>query len=152
MKPIFFLKTLFLLMTFIITSAVEANGRSVHIQRNRWHHGDIRHFEIQDRVRWNRGYWRHTTFEGRFGRWWVVGPSWYFYSRPTYPYPDPYRPTMVIELEKTTQQSPPSAPPSQNWYYCEASKDYYPYVPSCPSGWKIVPVTPPDSTAPLPKK
>ena len=147
MKRIFLFKPIFLLIIFFITFEGWAIGRSEHMQRNRWHGGDIRHFEMHDRDRWNRGYWRHTAFEGRFGWWWVVGPSWYFYSRPTYPYPDPYRPTMVIELEKTSQQSP-----SQNWYYCEASKDYYPYVATCPTGWKIVPITPSDSPAPLPKK
>jgi hypothetical protein len=148
MKRIIFLKTLFLLILFFLTTGALANGRSGHLPKNRWHGGDIRRFEINDRGRWSHGHWRHTTFEGRFGWWWVVGTSWYFYSRPTYPYPDPYRPTMVIEVEKTTQLSPPTTPTSQSWYYCEASKDYYPYVTTCPAGWKIVPVTPPGSKAP----
>jgi hypothetical protein len=28
------------------------------------------------------------------------------------------------------------------WYYCDASRAYYPYVKECPSGWKAVPPTP----------
>jgi hypothetical protein len=52
--------------------------------------------------------------------------------------------------------SPPAAPapapaPAQTvqaqnlpsvWYYCEASKTYYPYVSECAAGWKTVPATP----------
>jgi hypothetical protein len=34
------------------------------------------------------------------------------------------------------------APPG-NWYYCESSKSYYPYVRECKEGWHVVPATPP---------
>jgi hypothetical protein len=39
----------------------------------------------------------------------------------------------------------PSVAPSsvQYWYFCPAANAYYPYVPSCPSGWQAVPATPP---------
>lgn len=30
-----------------------------------------------------------------------------------------------------------------NWYYCESSKTYYPYVSQCAEGWKTVPAAPP---------
>jgi len=35
----------------------------------------------------------------------------------------------------------PSAP--GNWYYCDSSKAYYPYVSQCKEGWRSVPATPP---------
>ena len=28
------------------------------------------------------------------------------------------------------------------WYYCDASKHYYPYVKTCKSGWRSVPARP----------
>jgi hypothetical protein len=34
------------------------------------------------------------------------------------------------------------APPVQYWYFCTAANGYYPYVSSCPEGWKTVPATP----------
>ena len=34
-------------------------------------------------------------------------------------------------------------PAQQFWYYCDAARGYYPYVSSCPGGWKTVPATPP---------
>lgn len=39
----------------------------------------------------------------------------------------------------------PSVAPQvvQYWYFCAATNAYYPYVPSCPSGWQSVPTTPP---------
>lgn len=39
--------------------------------------------------------------------------------------------------------APAAAPAPQSWYYCEASRAYYPYVSSCAAGWKQVPATPP---------
>jgi hypothetical protein len=75
-----------------------------------------------------------------------------------YPYPDPYLPPIVVEDSPppavVIQQPPSEAPPPpssvaapqtpQNWYYCESAKGYYPYVPSCPAGWQMVPASPPD--------
>ena len=45
----------------------------------------------------------------------------------------------------------PASPPvyverndnSQDWYYCEQTRGYYPYVKECPGGWKRVPPAPP---------
>ena len=103
--------------------------------RSAWHNRDIRHFEKHDRAVWHGGVWRHGRYGGRLGWWWIVGPTWYYYPRPIYPAPDPYIPPV------TTIQSP--APQVQNWYYCEASKEYYPYTSSCPGGWKTIPANPP---------
>ena len=80
--------------------------------------------------------------DGRLGWWWVVGGVWYFYPQPAYPYPDPYVPPVVVVDQAPQSDTPSVPPPAQNWYYCEASKSYYPYVANCPAGWKTVPATP----------
>jgi hypothetical protein len=45
---------------------------------------------------------------------------------------------------------PPAAGPAPapqaaapNWYYCDSSKSFYPYVAQCAGGWRQVPATPP---------
>jgi hypothetical protein len=43
------------------------------------------------------------------------------------------------------QMTAPAQPPTQSWYYCASAKAYYPYVPSCPEGWKPVPAQPPQA-------
>jgi hypothetical protein len=94
-------------------------GSSVLPTPNRWR-GNIGSF---DRNRWSRGQWRHERHGGRYGWWWIVGPDWYFYDVPIYPYPDSY------------------FPPDEDsgwWYWCEAYQEYYPYVTDCPSGWERV--------------
>ena len=83
----------------------------------------------------------------------TVGPMFYWYERPLYPYPDPYLPSGVVAPPTYVQQpelipeAPPAAmvapPPATNWYYCAKPEGYYPYVTACPGGWKIVPATPP---------
>lgn len=131
--------------TIPLTSMAQHRDRD-HDRGREWR-GDIRHFEYHDARRWQSGAWRHGSHEGRLGWWWVIGGLWYFYPQPVYPYPDPYRPPVVV-----VEQSPPpvvvqppaaSPAPTQYWYYCEAAKGYYPYVASCPRGWKTVPATPP---------
>jgi hypothetical protein len=88
--------------------------------------------------RWHAGYWHHGWYGPRYGWWWVVGPSWYYYPEPVYPYPP-----VVIEREVQTLPSAPGPAPQATWYYCDAAKAYYPYVSSCPGGWRAVPATPP---------
>jgi hypothetical protein len=112
-------------------------------------HGDIRHFESHDMGHWRGGNWHHGRHDGQLGWWWVVAGAWYFYPQPVYPYPDPYQPPVVV-VQSSSPPAPSAAPqPStaQYWYYCEAAKGYYPYVPSCPGGWKAVPATPPGAPA-----
>lgn len=95
-------------------------------------------FQRHGFARGHGGYWYHGHHGGRLGWWWVVGPSlWYYYPyypSAVYPYPDSYVPPVVSDTNLP--------PPPQNWYYCTSAKTYYPYVPSCPEGWKTVPVTP----------
>ncbi len=57
----------------------------------------------------------------------------------------PTGPTTYIE-QGETQAAPEQAPeqaPSASWYYCAASKTYYPYVKQCPGGWQRVAPQPP---------
>ena len=134
----------FLAASIGLTASMPA--RADHHDRG-WH-GDIHHFERHDLARWHGGYWHNGRHGGRIGWWWVVGGSWYFYNAPVYPYPDPYIPPAVViqqsaPLPPVVESAAPPPAPAQNWYYCEASKSYYPYVASCSSGWKAVPATPP---------
>ncbi len=117
--------------------------------RHREWRGDIRHFEGHDLHQWRSGNWHHGNHGGRLGWWWVIGGLWYFYPQPVYPYPDPYQPPVVVLQQNAPGATAPVSPPVVNhvapqvWYYCEASASYYPYVPTCPGGWKTVPATPP---------
>jgi hypothetical protein len=108
--------------------------------------GDISRFHEHDWHTWRAGRWVHSRHDGRLGWWWVAGGLWYFYPAPVYPYPNPWEPPPVVV-------APPveTAPPTQYWYYCEASRAYYPYVATCPGGWKQVPATPPPTPVPQPK-
>ena len=60
---------------------------------------------------------------GQLGWWWVVGPDWYFYNEPVYPYPDLYTPYNQ---------------PIGWWYWCDPYAEYYPYVTYCPVPWESV--------------
>ncbi len=129
----------------------------------RWH-GEIKRFERHDMGHWRGGAWKHGHHNGRLGWWWVVGGAWYFYPQPIYPYPNPYVPSVVVAPQPvvvapqvySAPQAAPVAPPEavaptisaapadpQYWYYCDASKTYYPYVATCDAGWRAVPATPP---------
>jgi hypothetical protein len=107
-------------------------GHAEHRERarvERWH-GDIRRFHEHDLARWHGGHWAQARHGGRFGWWWIVGPTWYFYPSPVYPYPDPYLPPAAV------------AAPSQYWYFCRDPQGYYPYVPQCRVAWQAVPPSP----------
>lgn len=77
----------------------------------------------------------------------VIGAPWspWYYPSPFY-----YPPPVIIERAPPVYiEQAPAAPPapeaSHYWYYCEASRTYYPYVNECPGGWqRVVPrPTPP---------
>lgn len=104
-------------------------------QPHRWD-GDIHHFQGHDFERWRGGAWFHGPHGGRDGWWWVVGPDFYFYPAPVYPYPDPYTPPVVAVAPPV---APAPAPAAQNWYYCANPQGYYPYVPQCAVPWQAVP-------------
>jgi hypothetical protein len=104
-------------------------------QPHRWD-GDIHHFQGRDFERWRGGAWFHGPHGGRDGWWWVVGPDFYFYPAPVYPYPDPYTPPVVAVAPPV---APAPAPAAQTWYYCANPQGYYPYVPQCAVAWQAVP-------------
>ena len=103
--------------------------------------GDIARFHEHDWQVWRGGRWLHAQHGGRWGWWWVVGGVWYFYPAPVYPYPDPYVPPPA-SIVTPSASNPPPPPVPQNWYYCDGAKAYYPYVATCPGGWRSVPATP----------
>ena len=112
-----------------------------HDHRDRHWHGDIHRFHDDDYPRWREGYWHHGDHGGRYGWWWIAAGIWYFYPEPIYPYPNPYIPPAVVV------EPAPAAEPSREtvWYYCESSRNYYPYVSVCPEGWRTVPAQPRDA-------
>jgi hypothetical protein len=122
---------------------LSASGTPVLAQRSHkppptpWR-GHIERFHEHDWHLWRNGHWARTRHDGRMGWWWVVGSSWYFYPLPVYPYPNPWEPAPVPEVSPTLTTPPPTA----YWYYCEAARGYYPYVPACAGGWTPVPATP----------
>ena len=112
---------------------------------HQWH-GNIARFHDHDWGVWRGGHWSHARHDGRLGWWWVVGPSWYYYPAPVYPYPSPWLPSDVFI---TGPGGAVPMPPTQFWYYCPGSRNYYPYVSFCPGGWRQVPATP-DAGVPPP--
>ncbi len=90
---------------------------------------------------------------GHVGVYIGAGPWPYYY--PVVPAPYYYGPAPVVVAppapqapdyveQGQAQQGPAEqeAGPTEGgdtWYYCDASKTYYPYVKQCPSGWREVP-------------
>lgn len=51
---------------------------------------------------------------------------------------------VYVERQVAPPPPPVSAPVQQaDWFYCQASGAYYPYVRECPAGWQRVPAQPP---------
>ena len=62
-------------------------------------------------------------------------PPYAYYPAPVY---QPATPPVYVERDQ-----PAAEGPAQNWwYYCDQSQSYYPYVKTCPGGWKRVAPTP----------
>jgi hypothetical protein len=142
-------------------------GREHHEgPRMREHHvfaaHDYRHFNRYEHDLWVGGRWNKTCFAGRCGWWWFAEGQWYFYEQPVYPYPltvsdiaylepievapvivAPQAPVMMAPPAPVMVAPPaPPQPAAPTWSYCESSRTYYPYVQSCPEGWKSVPAQP----------
>ena len=83
-------------------------------------HGSMNDFDLHA---WQGGSWRHALHDGRLGWWWTVGPDWYYFNEPVYPYPDLYT---------------PFGEPIGWWYWCDPSQEYYPYISYCPVPWESV--------------
>ncbi|MGP8472783.1 hypothetical protein [Burkholderia sp. PR2] len=66
-----------------------------------------------------------------------VVPAPYYYPPPVVVVPvDPGPPPEYVEKDQPQQGG------ADVWYYCDASKHYYPYVKTCKSGWRSVPARP----------
>lgn len=73
-----------------------------------------------------------------------------YYAYPAYAYPAPvyaYPPVVVqsysppVYIERGADQAAPTQAQG-DWFYCAASRAYYPDVGECPSGWQRVPARP----------
>jgi hypothetical protein len=143
------------LMLLVLALAALTLSAPADAQRDRragpshWR-GDITRFHEHDRNTWRGGRWTHGRHDGRLGWWWVAGGLWYLYPAPLYPYPNPWEPPSVV-LASPPASVLPAVPPAQYWYFCEASRTYYPYVATCPGGWQPVPATPSDAS-PVPQQ
>jgi len=86
------------------------------------------------------GHFRGSVFIGGafFAPWYWPGP---YYYPPAY-YPPAYYPPSYYPPATEYMEAQPSAAPSY-WYYCAASRAYYPYVRECPGGWQQVAPQPP---------
>jgi hypothetical protein len=100
--------------------------RDEHFRRDEHWGGDPHRFADHDLAYWRGGHWFNGFHDGRPGWWWIVGPNWYVYPAPVYPYPDPYLPPGMAPGATAT------------WYYCDNPQGYYPYVPSCALPWRPV--------------
>jgi hypothetical protein len=90
-----------------------------------------------------------------YGPGYYPGPYYGYpgYGYPAYGYPAPaygYPPAAMgyssppAYVEQGMAQAAPAPSQAQgDWYYCAASKTYYPYVGECPAGWQRVPAQPP---------
>lgn len=76
-----------------------------------------------------------------------VGPGYYPYGYYTVPYYAP-PPLLVVPgqpdtyVEQQSQAVQPGTTNGDTWYYCDKAGAYYPYVKTCPSGWRAVPAQP----------
>lgn len=74
-----------------------------------------------------------------------VGPGYYPYPY-AYPYygPSYYAPPVVVVPSQPQQyvEQPQPGANSDTWYYCDKAGAYYPYVKTCPAGWREVPAQP----------
>ena len=74
---------------------------------------------------------------------WYWGPPYPYHYYPAPVYVTPAEPPVYVERSDAQEPSRPAERSSDWWYYCEASRGYYPYVKTCPSGWQRVPPAPP---------
>ncbi len=69
---------------------------------------------------------------------WGWGAGFYLYD-PFLFYPQP---VVRQEIVVPAPVEPLAPQPVQYWYFCTTANAYYPYVSSCPEGWKAVPAVP----------
>jgi hypothetical protein len=104
------------------------------------------------------GYYRGYPARGYrgygYGIYIGVPYDWY-YPYPYYPYPYyyPYYPAPTYAYPPVVTAPETAQPPEQQenfWYHCDDPSGYYPYVTTCPGGWKKVVPQPPASSTPTP--
>jgi hypothetical protein len=141
LPPVSFRSWIFVMAWVVGTQSWADNDKNKPKPRGgkSWH-GDISRFHEQDWPLWRSGHWTHGRHDGRMGWWWVVGPQWYFYPTPVYPYPSPWEPPVVMPMAPSA--GPPPAPAAIHWYFCPNTNNYYPYISTCLSGWVQVPAQP----------
>ena len=76
-----------------------------------------------------------------WGPWWWGPPAYYYHPAPVYVAPP--EPKVYVERSEVDGAVQQDRPSGDWWYYCEATRGYYPYVKTCPSGWQRVPPAPP---------
>lgn len=72
---------------------------------------------------------------------WGPSPYYYPYAPVVVPVPVPAAPQEYVE-QGQAQPAPVDSAAQQGsgtWYFCDATKTYYPYVKQCSSGWRPVP-------------
>jgi hypothetical protein len=131
---------------FLTGFSLPALAEPHHDEFRDFHGRDFAHFSREERAAWIHGGWHHDWHDGRFGWWWAVGPYWYFYPEPVYPYPAYVPP--AYDVQPPPPPAPAGMPPAQSWYFCDNPSGYYPYVASCSTPWREVPQTPPPGSAP----
>ncbi len=93
---------------------------------------------------WGRGYYFGAPFvAGALVGGAVIASTYPYYYRPYPYYYPPYYPQPVVVqqpvyVEQPQQQLAPAPQTQGFWYYCPASRAYYPYVKDCASGWQQV--------------
>lgn len=106
--------------------------------------GDPALWSAQDRAVWGGGHWHQEMHDGRFGWWWVVLGVWYFYDQPIYPFPDFVSEIVALPPALVPSPGPVVAPlgppPPQFWYYCDNPPGYYPYIQTCSTSFRAIPV------------
>jgi len=125
-----FLKTA-LVATVFAASALA--GPPVWAERGHGHH---RHFQHRS----HQNYWGWGMLAGTAVLLAAAMPPTVY--RPVVPAPVYVQPRVVVAPPPAVAPAPVYAEQS-GWYYCYNPAGYYPYVPSCPSGWTRVEPTPP---------
>ena len=158
------MKKIILLILGIFTLFANSNSyadeeRRFHEHRFiEFHERDVHRFHPRELRAWERGRWIQANRAGLNGWWWVIGPRWFYYPAPVYPYPmmvservvfvnaappvSPMPPTYISPQGTTV--IPPSPPPvSQMRYFCPSLNGYYPEIAQCPEPWRRVNPIPP---------
>jgi hypothetical protein len=104
-----------------------------------FHGRQYQSLNTEEQNTWQHGKWVHDWHDGHYAWWWSVGDFWYFYDRPTFPYP------RAVSSFAMTGHAPPVTVgdvTGPSWFYCEQSGGYSPYVTSCAGNWHQVAIAP----------